>query len=88
MRRYFGPSSEAKHRLAQREHWQRGDDAVDAVEYAPVARDQVVARIYPTGRTGSPPSEIRAKMDGILCARHFPGLVKAGDCVAVLAVTV
>ncbi|MCV3735252.1 N(2)-acetyl-L-2,4-diaminobutanoate deacetylase DoeB (plasmid) [Rhizobium sp. TRM96647] len=53
-----------------------------------VARGQVVARIYPTGRTGSPLSEIRAKMDGILCARHFPGLVKAGDCVAVLAVTV
>lgn len=53
-----------------------------------VVKDQVVARIYPTGRTGVAASEIQAKMDGILCARHFPGLVKAGDCVAVLAVTV
>jgi N-alpha-acetyl-L-2,4-diaminobutyrate deacetylase len=52
-----------------------------------VVKDQVVARIYPIGRTGARPSEILAKMDGILCARHFPGLVKAGDCVAVLAVT-
>lgn len=51
----------------------------------PVARGQALARIYPIGRTGSDPSEVCAKMDGILCARHFPGLVKAGDCVSVLA---
>jgi N-alpha-acetyl-L-2,4-diaminobutyrate deacetylase len=25
-------------------------------------------------------------MDGILAARHWPGLVKAGDCIAVVAV--
>lgn len=53
-----------------------------------VTRNAVVARIYPTGRTGVAPHEIRAKMDGILCARHFPGLVKAGDCVSVIAVVV
>lgn len=53
-----------------------------------VREGAVVARIYPTGRTGAPPIEVRAKMDGILCARHFPGLVKAGDCVAVIAVIV
>lgn len=51
-----------------------------------VVKDQVVARIYPVGRTGAQPSEVLAKMDGMLCARHFPGLVKAGDCVAVFAV--
>jgi N-alpha-acetyl-L-2,4-diaminobutyrate deacetylase len=51
-----------------------------------VVRDQVVARIYPIGRTGAAPSEISAKMDGILCARHFPGLVTVGDCVAVFAI--
>jgi N-alpha-acetyl-L-2,4-diaminobutyrate deacetylase len=51
-----------------------------------VVKDQVVARIYPLGRTGIPPSAVHAKLDGILCARHFPGLVKAGDCVAVFAV--
>jgi N-alpha-acetyl-L-2,4-diaminobutyrate deacetylase len=28
---------------------------------------------------------VKAKMDGILAARHFPGLVKSGDCVGVLA---
>lgn len=51
-----------------------------------VAEDAVIARIYPTGKTGEAPREIRAAMDGILCARHFPGLVKSGDCVGVVAV--
>ncbi|WP_165816227.1 N(2)-acetyl-L-2,4-diaminobutanoate deacetylase DoeB [Kumtagia ephedrae] len=51
-----------------------------------VRHDQVVARIHPIGRTGVAPQEIRAKMDGILTARHFPGLVKAGDCASVIAV--
>jgi N-alpha-acetyl-L-2,4-diaminobutyrate deacetylase len=51
-----------------------------------VEAGQVVARIHPVGRTGGAPQEIRAKMSGLLAARHFPGLVKAGDCAAVLAV--
>ena len=51
-----------------------------------VAAGMVVARVHGTGRTGVAPQEIRAKMDGILAARHFPGLVKAGDCAAVVAV--
>jgi len=51
-----------------------------------VEAGQVVARIHPVGRTGGAPQEIRAKMSGVLAARHFPGLVKAGDCAAVLAV--
>ena len=46
---------------------------------------QVVARIHPTGRTGAATQEIRAKLSGMLAARHFPGLVKSGDCVAVVA---
>lgn len=54
----------------------------------PVERGSTFARIYPTGRTGVAASEIRAKRDGLLCARHFPGLVKSGDCVAVIAVVV
>lgn len=54
----------------------------------PIAKGAVVARIHSTGRTGSAPQELIAKMDGILAARHFPGLVKAGDCAAVLAVKV
>jgi N-alpha-acetyl-L-2,4-diaminobutyrate deacetylase len=48
----------------------------------------LIARIYPTGRTGAEPIEIHAKMAGMLVARHFPGLIKAGDCCAVLAVAV
>ncbi|HEX4764750.1 MAG TPA: N(2)-acetyl-L-2,4-diaminobutanoate deacetylase DoeB [Lichenihabitans sp.] len=51
----------------------------------PVRGGEVVARIHPTGRTGSAPFEHRAAIDGLLAARHFPGLVKAGDCLAVLA---
>jgi N-alpha-acetyl-L-2,4-diaminobutyrate deacetylase len=51
-----------------------------------VEADQVVARIHPVGRTGGALQEIRANMSGVLAARHFPGLVKAGDCAAVLAV--
>jgi N-alpha-acetyl-L-2,4-diaminobutyrate deacetylase len=51
-----------------------------------VEKGAVVARIHPVGRTGGVPQEIRAKMAGVLTARHFPGLVKAGDCAAVLAV--
>jgi N-alpha-acetyl-L-2,4-diaminobutyrate deacetylase len=55
---------------------------------APLEEGQVVARIYPVGRTGAAPAEIRTKMSGILAARHFPGLVKPGDCVAVTAMLV
>ena len=51
-----------------------------------VENGQVIARIHLAGRTGQVPLEIRAKMSGILAARHFPGLVKAGDCIAVVAV--
>lgn len=47
---------------------------------------QVIARIHSIGRTGTAPAEIRAKLTGLLAARHFPGLVKPGDCVAVVAV--
>ena len=52
----------------------------------PVRKGATIARIYPVGRTGLAPQEIAAKMDGVLAARHFPGLVKAGDCAAVIAV--
>jgi N-alpha-acetyl-L-2,4-diaminobutyrate deacetylase len=56
-------------------------DLGDAIEAG-----QVVACVHPVGRTGLAPNEIRAKMTGVLAARHFPGLVKAGDCVSVIAV--
>ncbi|ACP23768.1 succinylglutamate desuccinylase/aspartoacylase family protein (plasmid) [Sinorhizobium fredii NGR234] len=53
-----------------------------------VEQDAVIARILPVGRTGAKPFEVRARMSGLLAARHYPGLIKAGDCCAVLAVTV
>ncbi|NEX45593.1 N(2)-acetyl-L-2,4-diaminobutanoate deacetylase DoeB [Pseudotabrizicola algicola] len=50
-----------------------------------VAKGQVVAMIYPVGRTGVDPVVLRASRGGLFTARHFPGLVKPGDCVAVIS---
>jgi len=50
-----------------------------------VQKGQIIAFIYPTGRTGLKPVELRARRSGLFTARHFPGLVKPGDCVAVIA---
>ena len=52
----------------------------------PVKKGAVVAQVHSIGRTGTAPQAIFAKMTGMLAARHFPGLVKAGDCVSVVAV--
>ncbi|MFD2237600.1 N(2)-acetyl-L-2,4-diaminobutanoate deacetylase DoeB [Aureimonas populi] len=51
-----------------------------------VRKGQPIGRAWSIERTGLAPFEFRAKMDGILAARHFPGLVKAGDCIAVIGV--
>jgi N-alpha-acetyl-L-2,4-diaminobutyrate deacetylase len=53
---------------------------------AEVRTGQVLSRVYRADRTGVAPTEYRARMDGLLVARQFPGLVKSGDCIAVLAV--
>lgn len=50
-----------------------------------VTEGQVIALIYPAGRTGLDPVELRVRRSGLFTARHFPGLVKPGDCVAVIA---
>ncbi|HJT11730.1 MAG TPA: N(2)-acetyl-L-2,4-diaminobutanoate deacetylase DoeB [Dongiaceae bacterium] len=50
-----------------------------------VRKGDVVAQVWPADRTGVPPIQYRAGMDGLLTARHFPGLVKSGDCIAVTA---
>ncbi|MDP9813087.1 N-alpha-acetyl-L-2,4-diaminobutyrate deacetylase [Rhizobium tibeticum] len=50
-----------------------------------VKKGDVIARIHSVGHTGETPVELRSKMDGILTARHFPGLIKTGDCAAVIA---
>jgi len=53
---------------------------------APVREGDVIARIHPIDRLGAEPRDYRAKLGGILVARHFPGLVGIGDSVAVVAV--
>ncbi|MDO9581835.1 MAG: N(2)-acetyl-L-2,4-diaminobutanoate deacetylase DoeB [Desulfomicrobium sp.] len=50
-----------------------------------VQTGQVIALIYPTGRTGAEPVQVRLRRGGLFTARHFPGIVKPGDCVAVVA---
>ncbi len=53
-----------------------------------VSKGDVVARVWPVDRTGVDPIEYRAKISGLLISRHFPGLIKAGDCVAVVGIRV
>lgn len=53
-----------------------------------VEAGQVIARIWPTGRSGQAPRDLYTRRGGLFTARHFPGLVKAGDCVAVVAVEI
>lgn len=50
-----------------------------------VVRGQIIAMIYPTSRTGLAPVALKVQRGGLFTARHFPGLVKPGDCVAVIA---
>jgi N-alpha-acetyl-L-2,4-diaminobutyrate deacetylase len=51
----------------------------------PLRKGDVIAQVWPADRTGVRPAQYRAAMDGILAGRHFPGLVKTGDCIAVVA---
>ena len=50
----------------------------------PVEAGRPVARVWPVDRTGEAPRELIAGADGMLLGRHFPGLVKGGDCAAVV----
>ncbi|MEZ5668923.1 MAG: N(2)-acetyl-L-2,4-diaminobutanoate deacetylase DoeB [Alphaproteobacteria bacterium] len=45
-----------------------------------------IAQVHRIDRTGSPPEVYRARIDGIVVARHFPGMIAMGDCLAVVAV--
>jgi N-alpha-acetyl-L-2,4-diaminobutyrate deacetylase len=49
---------------------------------------EILARVWPTDRTGVEPVDYRSKRSGILAGRHFPGLVKSGDCMAVVAIVI
>ena len=53
---------------------------------AQITKGSVIAKVWPVERTGAAPALYHAKMDGIVTARHFPGLIKMGDCLVVLSV--
>ena len=50
-----------------------------------VDQGDVIARVWPVDRTGRPPIDYRVRRSGLLVSRHFPGLIQAGDCLAVVA---
>ncbi|QDY70100.1 N(2)-acetyl-L-2,4-diaminobutanoate deacetylase DoeB [Qingshengfaniella alkalisoli] len=49
-----------------------------------VAQGDLIARVWPADRTGVVPLEYYAQISGVLAARHFPGLIQTGDCLAVI----
>ncbi|MBO6816576.1 MAG: N-alpha-acetyl diaminobutyric acid deacetylase DoeB [Rhizobiaceae bacterium] len=53
-----------------------------------VTAGDTVARIWPLDRTGRDPVDCIARRSGILASRHFPGLVKSGDCIGVVGLIV
>ncbi len=50
-----------------------------------VSEGDDIAHIWSLDRTGVAPSIVQSTQTGILAARHFPGLIKTGDCLAVVA---
>ena len=52
----------------------------------PVRRGAPLARIWSPHHAGRAPEIVLSKMHGLLTARHHPGLVQPGDCLAVLAI--
>ncbi|AXF25985.1 N-alpha-acetyl diaminobutyric acid deacetylase DoeB [Burkholderia pyrrocinia] len=50
-----------------------------------VEAGDVLARVHDIDRTGVAPVEYVARRRGLLAARHFPGIVQAGDTIAVVA---
>lgn len=50
-----------------------------------VKAGDVVARVWSMARTGLKPLEFHALIDGIVATRHFPGMVKCGDCLTAVA---
>lgn len=53
---------------------------------ATVQKGDIIAKVWPSERTGAAPAIYTAQMDGLVAARHFPGLIKMGDCMIVLSV--
>ncbi len=53
---------------------------------AMVAKGAPIAQVWPLGRPGQKATVFHAGRDGVLVARHFPGLIQPGDCLGVVAV--
>ncbi|HHX89756.1 MAG TPA: N-alpha-acetyl diaminobutyric acid deacetylase DoeB [Paracoccus sp.] len=50
-----------------------------------VEKGEPIAQVWPADRTGLPPLRYLAQRSGVMIARHFPGLIATGDCMAVIA---
>ena len=50
-----------------------------------VSQGDLIAKVYPTERTGIKPVEYFAGSDGIIMGRHYPSLIKIGDFMNVIA---
>jgi N-alpha-acetyl-L-2,4-diaminobutyrate deacetylase len=50
-----------------------------------VKKGELIARVHDVRRTGMAPVGYHARRDGLLAARHFPGLIGCGDTLAVVA---
>ena len=46
----------------------------------PIRAGQIIAKVHDLVHIGTEPTNYRATIDGILAMRHFPGLIKLGDC--------
>ncbi|NQZ30297.1 MAG: N-alpha-acetyl diaminobutyric acid deacetylase DoeB [Oceanospirillaceae bacterium] len=53
-----------------------------------VKHGDLIARIYSLERTGCEPHQYLATRDGVMAARHFPGIIAIGDTLAVFAVEI
>lgn len=51
-----------------------------------VEQGAILARIWHIQHLDRSPIVVKAQMDGVVTARHHPGLVQAGDCLTVLSV--
>jgi N-alpha-acetyl-L-2,4-diaminobutyrate deacetylase len=50
-----------------------------------VEKGAPLAQVWPADRTGLQPLSYFAQRSGVLIARHFPGMIQTGDCLAVIA---
>ena len=55
---------------------------------AEVNAGDVIGRVHDITRTGLVPTEYKARINGIFTGRHFPGRIKVGDFLGVIAVPV